>query len=208
MQKYKIFTKYHSLCITNQPLESLNADGKDVVKCNRSNYFELPFYEYLKEIPNKKDIILHVSDLDLSRVFIECIKRYVFVQAAGGLVRNVENELLFIYRNRRWDLPKGHKEHNEDIEQTATREVEEECGLKDLVLKEKLGITYHTYYLNGRYEIKETHWYEMTTESLKLTPQREEGIEKAVWIGEDKIDEVIENCYLSLQDLLKSIKLF
>ena len=28
MQKYKIFTKYHSLCITNQPLESLNADGK------------------------------------------------------------------------------------------------------------------------------------------------------------------------------------
>ena len=103
---------------------------------------------------------------------------------------------------------KGHKEHGEDIEQTATREVEEECGLKDLVLKEKLGITYHTYYLNGRYEIKETHWYEMTTESLKLTPQREEGIEKAVWIGEDKIDEVIENCYLSLQDLLKSIKLF
>ncbi|MBP6429795.1 MAG: NUDIX domain-containing protein [Bacteroidales bacterium] len=208
MQKYKIFTKYHSVCITNQPIEILNVEGKDIIKCNRENFNTLPFYEFLKEVPYKKDIILHVWDLDISRVFIECIKRYVFVQAAGGLVRNPKNELLFIYRNRRWDLPKGHKEHYENIEQTATREVEEECGLKDLVLGEKMGITYHTYYLNGRSEIKETHWYYMRTEMFELIPQKEEGIEKAVWIGEDEIDEVIENCYLSLQDILKEKKLF
>ena len=48
----------------------------------------------------------------------------------------------------------------------------------------------------------------MTTKTSKLIPQKEEGIEKAEWIGEDKIEKVIEDCYLSLQNLLKNTKLF
>jgi len=208
MQKYKIFTKYHSVCITNQPLELLNVEGKDIIKCDKDNFLDLPFFEFLNEVPHKQDIILHVSNLDISKVFIECIKRYVFVQAAGGMVRNSQNELLFIYRNKRWDLPKGHKENNEDLDQTALREVEEECGLKDLILGEKLGITYHTYYLNGRYEIKETHWYAMTSDTVDLIPQKEEGIEKAVWIRKEEIEAVMENTYLSLKDFLQSVDLF
>ncbi|MFA6367245.1 MAG: NUDIX domain-containing protein [Bacteroidales bacterium] len=208
MQKYKIFTKYHSVCITNQTFETLNVDGKEIIKCNRNNFLEIPFSDLLKEVPNKKSIILYVSDLDVSKVLIECMKKFVFVQAAGGLVRNTKNELLFIYRNGKWDLPKGHKENNEEIDQTAIREVEEECGLNDLVMGDFLGITYHTYFMNGRNEWKETHWYNMTTQSFALKPQREEGIEKAIWIGEDKIQEVIDNCYLSLQDLLRNTKLF
>lgn len=208
MQKYIIFTKYHSVCLTNQTLSTLNVEGKQFIECNRDNFSQISFHDLLKEKPNKQSVIVHISDLDVSKVFVECIKRYVFVQAAGGLVRNSNNELLFIFRNGKWDLPKGHKEFGENIEETAIREVEEECGLKDLVMEDKLGITYHTYYMNGRYEIKETHWYNMKTQTTALIPQKEEGIEKAEWIGEDKIEEVVEDCYLSLQNLLKNTKLF
>jgi len=208
MQKYIIFTKYHSVCLTNQTSSTLNVEGKQFIECNRNNFSTIAFQDLLKEIPNRQSVIVHISDLDVSKVFVECIKRYVFVQAAGGLVRNPDNELLFIFRNGKWDLPKGHKEFGEEIDETAIREVEEECGLKDLVMGDKLGITYHTYYMNGRYELKETHWYNMTTQTSKIIPQKEEGIEKAEWIGKDKIEEVIEDCYLSLQNLLKNTKLF
>lgn len=208
MQKYKIFTKYHSVCLTNQTLENLNADGMHIIECNRNNFFEISFSDLLKEVPNKKSIIVHISDLEVSKVFIHCIKKYIFVQAAGGLVRNENGELLFIFRNGKWDLPKGHVEIGERVEETALREVEEECGLRDLILGDKLGTTYHTYFMNGRHEIKETHWYNMTTKTIELIPQKEEGIEEALWIGKERIEEVINDCYLSLQDLLKNSKLF
>lgn len=208
MQKYKIFTKYHSLCITNNQLECLDVEDKDIIECNKANFFDIPFSELLREEAGKRDIILYISNLEPSKVFIECIRGYVFVQAAGGLVRNIDNKILFIFRNKKWDLPKGHKEDNEELDQTALREVEEECGLKDLVLEEKLPITYHTYFMNGRYEIKETHWYSMRTKSLRLIPQKEEGIEKAVWISEDEVLDIMENTYLSLRDFLGSVELF
>jgi len=208
MQKYIIFTKYHSVCLTNQTLATLNVEGKQFIECNRNNFSTIAFHDLLKEIPNRQSVIVHISDLEVSKVFVECIKKYLFVQAAGGLVRNSKNELLFIFRNGKWDLPKGHKEFGEEIHETAIREVKEECGLNDLVLGDKLGVTYHTYYMNKHQEIKETHWYNMTTQAIELIPQKEEGIEKAEWIGEDKIEEVVEDCYLSLQNLLKNSKLF
>lgn len=208
MQKYIIFTKYHSVCLTNQTLATLNVDGKQFIECNRNNFSTIAFQDLLKEIPNRQSVIVHISELDVSKVFVECIKKYVFVQAAGGLVRNTNNELLFIFRNGKWDLPKGHKEFGEKIDETAIREVEEECGLKDLIMGDKLGVTYHTYYINGHQEIKETHWYNMKTQTMELIPQKEEGIEKAEWIGKDKIEGVIDDCYLSLQHLLKNTKLF
>lgn len=208
MQKYNIFTKYHSVLITNQPLKTLDIEDKQIIQCNKENYLEIPFSQLLKETPKKKSVIINVLDMNIDKVFFECTKHYLFVQAAGGLVRNDLNEILFIYRNGKWDLPKGHKEIGETIQETAIREVQEECGLTDLVLKEKLGLTYHVYYMNGRKELKETHWYNMTTKTMELIPQKEEGIEKAQWIGEDKIDEIIANSYLNLQNLLKENKLF
>ncbi|HBN04205.1 MAG TPA: hypothetical protein DD434_00240, partial [Bacteroidales bacterium] len=204
MQKYNIFTKYHSVLITNQPLKILNVEGKQIIECNKNNFLQIPFSSLLEEKPNQKSIIVYVTDIDASIVFLHVIKSYVFVQAAGGLVRNQYDELLFIFRNNKWDLPKGHKEIGEDIEETALREVREECGLNDLEIVNPLGITYHTYYMNGRHELKETHWYNMKTTEMNLIAQKEEGIEKAAWIGRDKIDEVVKDCFLSLRNLLEN----
>ena len=59
------------------------------------------------------------------------------VEAAGGLVYNKEDELLMIFRNGKWDLPKGKKEKGEEIESCAKREVQEECGVRNLEITEK-----------------------------------------------------------------------
>ncbi len=59
-------------------------------------------------------------------------KKMKVITAAGGMVVNPKKEILFIYRNRRWDLPKGKTEKNEGIETCAIREVEEETGVRNL----------------------------------------------------------------------------
>ena len=58
--------------------------------------------------------------------------KYLLVKAAGGIVYNANNELLMIYRNNKWDLPKGKIEKGETPKQCALREVEEETGVEKL----------------------------------------------------------------------------
>ena len=41
------------------------------------------------------------------------------INAGGGLVVNDNNQILFIERNNKWDLPKGRQEKGEDIEYTS-----------------------------------------------------------------------------------------
>src|SRR5580692_2838451 len=61
-------------------------------------------------------------------------KKFILVQAAGGLIQNEKKELLFIFRRDKWDLPKGKLDKGETLEQCAIREVAEETGLKDVRL--------------------------------------------------------------------------
>jgi NAD+ diphosphatase len=59
------------------------------------------------------------------------LKEKIPVQkAGGGLVYNKNGEILFIFRNGKWDLPKGGKEKREKMKLTAMREVEEETGVQ------------------------------------------------------------------------------
>ena len=60
-------------------------------------------------------------------------KKLRVVTAAGGMVLNDKDEILFIYRKKRWDLPKGKTEKNETIESSAIREVEEETGVERMI---------------------------------------------------------------------------
>ena len=55
--------------------------------------------------------------------------------SAGGLVYKITNEDVFFVicfkkSTNRWHLPKGTQESDENIKNTAIREVEEETGLK------------------------------------------------------------------------------
>ena len=53
---------------------------------------------------------------------------FALIEAAGGVVVNDCGQWLMIRRNGRWDLPKGHLECGERIEERAAREIEEETG--------------------------------------------------------------------------------
>ena len=126
------------------------------------------------------------------------------VKAAGGVVYNQKKELLMIFRNGKWDLPKGKLETGESIEECAIREVQEECGVNNLQIISKLSDTYHTYELNGKMVLKHTFWFRMTTNfEGELSPQTKEGITKVKWVKQDEIAEKLKNSYANLVELFQ-----
>ena len=128
---------------------------------------------------------------------------FAYIEASGGVVRNGEGELLMIYRNRHWDLPKGRMEKGEMPDQTALREVEEECGVNQLEIGKELMSTHHVFFQDKHEWIKRTYWYEMTCrDTSKPRPQAEEGILKAEWMKGSEVRKVWNKIYPSLQEVL------
>lgn len=131
-------------------------------------------------------------------------KNFKQIEAAGGIVENEKKELLFIYRLDKWDLPKGKVEKGESLEECAVREVEEETGVTNLVLKKKIGETYHTYNAFGKHFLKTSHWYHLACKSKQaLVPQTAEQITAIKWIKKDEIQEPMANTYPSIEDIIK-----
>jgi len=123
--------------------------------------------------------------------------------AGGGKVINSDGKILFIFRNGKWDLPKGKAEQKETIDQTALREVEEETGVKGLSITKPLEITYHIFKRNDQYFIKKTYWFEMFSDYIgDLKPQIKEGITKVKWVGPKKLKKVKKNIYANIEALI------
>jgi len=122
--------------------------------------------------------------------------------AAGGIVMNPKQEILWIFRRGFWDLPKGKLDPGETIPQCALREVEEETGINDIQLNELITITYHEYfdkYLNTQVT-KETHWYKMSIQDLQNgVPQTEEDIEKMEWFPIDVLEIPMQHTYENIK---------
>lgn len=134
-------------------------------------------------------------------------KRYMRIEAAGGLVKNSHGEVLFIHRLNKWDLPKGKLEAHENIEECALREVEEECGLEGHYIVEELPSTYHTYTLKDTPIMKKTYWYLMRVEGRPdLIPQTEEDITQTVWLKESEWSKVEKQTYPSIKSLLETYR--
>jgi ADP-ribose pyrophosphatase YjhB (NUDIX family) len=129
---------------------------------------------------------------------------YTIIEAAGGLVLNKASHALLIFRNGKWDLPKGKVEKKETIEHAAVREVIEECGVKDLVLDEKLCITYHVYHIGEKKVLKFSHWYAMRCQDNEpeLVPQIIEGITDAKWMTATEVLQILDQSYSSVRDVL------
>lgn len=120
--------------------------------------------------------------------------------AAGGKVINKANDVLFIYRFGKWDLPKGKLENNEKMADCAIREVQEECGIQNLEILAALDTTYHIFKRDDTLILKITHWYLMKT-AFKgiLTPQVSEGIEIAAFKNEIEIQKALKNTYKNIK---------
>ena len=154
----------------------------------------------IKALKSKKIKAVSLFHADENKLKMHFQKRFPVVEAAGGLVFHQQGKYLFIFRNKKWDLPKGKINKKEDHISGAIREVYEETNVGDLVVKKPLQITYHLYKANGRYKLKKTHWYLMHTNySGPLVPQAEESIEKAVWCSTNQIPDLMENAYENIK---------
>ncbi len=172
------------------------------------NQNELPFFIYqdvvLDEVIHKLEVGLlegaYLYTLNLEESWKDFRTYFKVVVAGGGLVVNMNKEVLFIFRGGKWDLPKGRIEEGESIEETAVREVEEECGISNLKLDRFLLKTHHVFYQDKVRKLKETYWYLMySTNEQQLTPQEEEGITIAEFKGKNDIEEALKNSYANIQ---------
>ena len=138
-------------------------------------------------------------------ILIKKLKEKIPVQkAGGGLVYYAKGDVLFIFRNGKWDLPKGGKDKFEKLAKTAVREVEEETGVNELTVEEKLSKTYHVFKRNGRFKLKITQWYRMnSTFAGELIGQAEEGIDQVAWLNPDQVKEALTNSYENIKLLFE-----
>jgi 8-oxo-dGTP pyrophosphatase MutT (NUDIX family) len=186
--------------------------SKPTVKLNKNSIFiEIQSKDELRlkyfEVINKKDLNeIYFYNSSLENLFTFFADQFRLIDAAGGLVKNDDGKWLFIFRNGKWDLPKGKIEKGEAVKKAAIREVEEECGIGKLKIINELPSTYHTYFMNGQEILKRTYWFEMfSDDNNTLTPQIEEGITEVKWIATKDLKQVYDNTFESVKEVLKEI---
>lgn len=195
---YKVFVNDKPLFLTNEIFKETDfqlfllesVDFKQLIVKMFQNKIQKAYLYY----PNEKEIM---------KVLKTKIPVY---KAGGGLVYNKNGDVLFIFRNGKWDLPKGGTEKGEDIEQTSMREVEEETGVSSLRIIKKLQKTYHIFKRNGVYKLKITHWFEMQTDFEGIPEgQIDEGIDKVEWKNPTQIQEALKNSYENIKLLFQEV---
>ena len=159
---------------------------------------------YILQIPEKfHNQSFYVVGKDMEIVKRDFFSNYKLVIAGGCVVFNKNKEILFIFRNGYWDLPKGKIEVGENIKEGSVREVVEETNCKIKGVLFKIGCTYHTYKIEKDNILKETHWFAMRgkTKSV-LEPQIDEGILKAEWVGEQYLNAYLDSSYENIKDVI------
>lgn len=125
--------------------------------------------------------------------------------AAGGLVTNLKDEILWIFRRGFWDLPKGKLDTGETIQTCAIREVSEETGLSEIYLHNMICFTNHTYFDNFLNEevTKRTYWFHMSIKSIQVgIPQKSEDIEKLEWALIENAAPFLAKTYPNIQEVI------
>jgi 8-oxo-dGTP pyrophosphatase MutT (NUDIX family) len=193
---YKVFVNESPLILTNKLSDTTN-----------NNYFLMngsSINEAISALAKKKLDKAYIYHPNHEEILKKFAKKIPLVIAAGGVVTNKEGKVLFIFRNGKWDLPKGGVDKGETLERAAIREVEEETGVQGLKIENFLKTTYHIFKRNGGYKLKEVHWFAMRTSYKgELVGEVSEGIEKVKWKGPGKIKKALENSYTNIRVLFE-----
>lgn len=201
MKIYRIYINYNTLILADK----LPVQTDPIQQLDEKVFDFKTFYAGLgKNTSNQFALICGDPKAMLEKIKQSC----TIIKASGGLVKNAEGDFLFIFRNKKWDLPKGKVEKGEGMKEAGLREVEEECGVKIYTNDERLCKTYHVYEIGTKVVLKKTNWYSMTVKGVpKLIPQKEEGITKAEWLSAKDLKPIVKNTYPSIMDVLKAGKL-
>ena len=133
---------------------------------------------------------LYVISENIERIFDEFRASLPFIEAAGGLVVDDAAKVLMIFRNGRWDLPKGKLEPGERIE--------------ELQRKEPITHTFHCYRIREQWVLKRTAWYHMRyVGGQRPQPQTVEGITRAEWIEPERVPELLSGTYYTIGDVFR-----
>ena len=187
----KIFFTDKALILTDTPVEVEGAVRLPSSELSKANV--------LKIFETTNSII--VCDEAIEAVKERFFGEFKYVLAAGGVVRNERGESLMIYRNHRWDLPKGHVDGEESDEECAVREIAEETGVEGAKSVRFLCNTLHSFDVYGVWEIKRTAWYELEADTTETKPQAEEGISCAKWCSEEEVAENLKATYPTIREV-------
>lgn len=207
MQKYKVFL--------NEKLISFAIPGEITLA---KEYPARPCFSSVAELArwledfasgiDTEAVIEHENPEDCFRNFRSSLLE---MEAAGGVVLR-GGKLLFIFRNGKWDLPKGKIDLGENPGQAALREVAEECGIVGHRISRSLDSTFHLYrspYKEtiGKWIFKETHWFEMEYNGIQHgEPETEEGITEVRWFSPSELDIVLQNTYANLIPIVNAYR--
>lgn len=147
-----------------------------------------------------------ISDLQPHALLQHYFPTTKHVIAAGGIVYNEKNEILFFKKNNFWDLPKGHCDKNETPEATCVREVCEETGLFNPAIRKYAGTTWHCYELNGNFVLKQTYWFTMDAGQYNdLQADISEGISDLCWIDKNNLSSILAESHRSISDFIQDM---
>lgn len=189
---YKVFVNDKPIILTT----SIKKEEDFPVYLFKNIVFEELIYKL------KADVLsgVYLFSTNVEEDWSEIKKIYRLIVAGGGLVLNEKQEVLFIYRGDKWDLPKGRIEKGEKIEEAAVREVEEECGIENVTIERFLINTYHLFIQDGEKRLKKTYWYLMRSNYKGiLKPQEEEGITDVCFKNKNEIEEALQNTYANIK---------
>lgn len=198
---YKVFFNDKFVLLTDK--YEFDILEKGVLYFNYEDFEELHFViDILEESPFVEAVVIYGDNVEL--LWADFRSHFKEIDAAGGLVSNANKELLLIHRNGLWDLPKGKLEAIEHAPEGALREVEEECGITDLSLGNKITTSYHVYSMKGKRILKRTFWYAMSSEQAEFVPQGEEGIDKVEWVKLHGLSWDMYPTYASIKEVVQN----
>ena len=205
---YEVFFNDRKIIIAAQGEITLNKSAQIVENLQTTEQIKEWFLQFTTN-NNPADILIITSQQKFFKHLFQ--PAFTALPAAGGVViRN--GKILFIFRNKKWDLPKGKIDDGEINREAAVREVEEECGITGHKIIRQLPSSFHIYKSpykksKGEWIFKETFWYEMEYLGIKNgTPQTEENITEIKWFGIDELSVVLENTYSNLKNIIHSVK--
>ena len=195
---YRIFFENRSIEISSDATQQSNPNSVTYLPQSDSDILKI-HAQFTTSIQISHLLIVTPDPERAYRLICSCFRE---VDAAGGVVENINGKYLLILRRSLWDLPKGYQEADETSQECAIREVSEECGLSCVNIEREICTTDHTYFNNGEYIIKHTRWYKMSCANCNNPiPQTSEEIERTEWVAKEDIETYISESYASIKEV-------